>query len=76
MIDNLTDKLINYLCNENVSRSELEIEFDKFFVHKFILMDLKKNDVEKYGPMFFFKLFHLTCKIIFGTYGNIGTLRF
>ena len=46
-IDNLTDKQINYIGNENLSRSELEIELDKFFEHKSILTDSNKNDVEK-----------------------------
>ena len=57
-MDKLFDKNINFVANENVSKSELEIELDKYFNHKFILTESDKKEIEIYGPLFFFKQFH------------------
>ena len=63
-IGNLTDKNINFIEEENLPRSELEIELDKIYEHKFVLSESNKKDVETYGPMFFFKLFHQNYQIL------------
>ena len=58
-MDKLIDKNLDFLANESVSKSELEIELDKYFNHKFNLTEFDKKEIEIYGPLFFFKQFHL-----------------
>ena len=53
-MDKLIDKNIDFLANESVSKSELEIELDEYFNHKFILTESDKKEIEIYGTLFFF----------------------
>ena len=42
-MDKLIDKNIDFLANESVSKSELEIELDKYFNDKLILTESDKK---------------------------------
>ena len=56
-MDKLFDN-INFVSNEKVFKSELEIELNNYFRHKFVLTESEKIEIKIYRFEFFFKFYY------------------